>query len=554
MKPSARWLDALPLLLALTIVARVLLTFVGRYDHPFDLEWMEGGMLAHAWRIQQGLGLYVAPNPDFIPYIYPPGYPSLLAALGSVFELEYPLGRILSIVGTVAAAAAIPFITSRQLGHTAAGFAGAGLFLGLYRASGGFYDLVRPDALGVALVAWSVAFALERWRGADIVSGLLLCVAFLFKHNFALFGLPILAGIWMRDGHRGAGRFVASSAGSALAAVGLIELWSGGHFLTYLLAVPRSHPMKWDRFWHGLPGELGIWLLPAVLVGAGWILWRTQSGRTRGEWLLVVIPSLLATAALLRLDPLSADSGAAWVGAVTAGALVSALGASIGFAARALTGRAQASWRAVLGVGVVGVALVLAGLMRAHHGGFINVLMPAHWALALALPVGLEDLRRRLGPGAVVIGAFVLLGHLGWVSHRLETDSVVPDDADVAAGRAVEHALAEHCPEGLIFAPQFAWLPTRVNRPPSMALIALWDVIDHRSGPYRATASKAMKEAVSEHHWACVLQGSGRHAAWRGLTKSYRLEEVLRPPANQLRPKTGWRVRPAEILVPRTSP
>ena len=105
-------------------------------------------MLAHAWRLQQGLPLYVEPNPDFIPFIYPPGYSAILALLGQVVELDYPAGRWLSIVGTLGAAAAIVFVTARQTGSLVGGIGGAACFLGLYRASGGFYDLVRPDDRG----------------------------------------------------------------------------------------------------------------------------------------------------------------------------------------------------------------------------------------------------------------------------------------------------------------------------------------------------------------------------------------------------------------------
>ena len=556
LKPSVRWLDALPVVLALWIAGRVLLAFAGRFDHPFDLEWMEGGMLAHAWRLQQGLGVYVAPSPDFVPYIYPPGYPTLLAGLGALFGLEYPLGRLLSIGGTLAAAAAIPFVTGRQFGRWVVGLAGAALYLGLFRASGGFYDLVRPDALGMACLAWSVALATERWRGAEIVSGLLLCAAFLFKHNFALFGVPLLAGLWLRDSWPLAVRFVAASAGPALLATLYVQVVSSGHFLTYLLEVPRSHPMMWARFWHAQPGELGVWLMPAVVAVSGWLLTRSHAGRRPWEWAFVLLPAILGARALWIRTPIRGiDMGEPWVATVAGAALLAGLGAATGAVLRAAATRSWApSWRVVMAVGVGAVALLLAGLMRAHHGGFINVLMPAHWVLVIGLCMVAEDARRRMGTVGVVGSALVLVAQLGWVGYRLDAQAVIPDEDQVAAGRAVEQRLAEACADGLIWAPQFAWLPTRVGRPPSMPLISLWDVADHPRGPYRAQATQMMRDALSSHHWTCVLQGAGRHSAWKGLTEQYQVQERLRAPANQLHPMTGWRVRPAEILVPRSDP
>lgn len=555
MKPSVRWLDALALAVALVVTVRVLLAFAGRFDHPYDLEWMEGGMLAHAWRLQEGLGLYVEPNPDFIPYIYPPGYPALLAGLGALFGLEYPVGRAISIVGTLAAAGAIPFLCGRQLGQWGLGLAGGALYLGMFRASGGFFDLVRPDALGLAFVAWSVALGMERWRGSQVASGLLLCGAFLVKHNFALFGLPLLAGLWLRDGWPGASRFVAASAGPALLATLGVQVASGGHFLTYLLAVPRSHPMLWDRLSQGVPGELGVWLLGAALAASAWVVWRAQI-TSWPERLGVVGLALVAVVLVGTRERISGmEMGEPWVSAVVAGSVVAALAAALGAAARGVRERSvPVSWRVVLGAGVGGVALLLAGLMRAHHGGFINVLMPAHWVLALALPVVIAQLRSAATgptwqPGVVVATSALLLAQLGWVAYKLDTDEVVPDDTQVAAGAAVEQALAETCPEGLIFSPQFAWLPTRIGRPPSMPLISLWDVADHPGGPYAASANRMMRAAVTGHHWACVLQTS--RGLGHGFRREYVSEKLLSGVARELHPMTGWRVRPHEILVPR---
>ena len=107
---------AAPVAAAVLLLLLLAAVWVARIPYPFDLEWMEGGMLAHAWRLDQGLPLYVAPNPDFVPYIYPPGYSAVLAVLGKVFGLSPALGRVVSLFGTLAAAAAVPFVVTR---HTA---------------------------------------------------------------------------------------------------------------------------------------------------------------------------------------------------------------------------------------------------------------------------------------------------------------------------------------------------------------------------------------------------------------------------------------------------
>ena len=71
-----------------------------RLHYPFDLEWMEGGMLLHADRVLKGEGIYVPPSMEFIPFIYPPLYPWVLAACAKVLGLGYAVGRTISFLGT----------------------------------------------------------------------------------------------------------------------------------------------------------------------------------------------------------------------------------------------------------------------------------------------------------------------------------------------------------------------------------------------------------------------------------------------------------------------
>ncbi|MBL8716184.1 MAG: hypothetical protein JNL79_09325, partial [Myxococcales bacterium] len=54
----------------------VLYVFVAlrRLVYPFDLEWMEGGMVDQVRWILAGHKLYVKPSIDFVPFIYNPLY------------------------------------------------------------------------------------------------------------------------------------------------------------------------------------------------------------------------------------------------------------------------------------------------------------------------------------------------------------------------------------------------------------------------------------------------------------------------------------------------
>src|SRR5262245_39687639 len=91
------------LVLAAAAALVLLIAFVRRVPYGYDLEWMEGGMLCHALRFLEGKPIYAPPSVDFVPYLYTPFYPVLLALLSYVFGLGYGLGRVVSLAGFFAA-------------------------------------------------------------------------------------------------------------------------------------------------------------------------------------------------------------------------------------------------------------------------------------------------------------------------------------------------------------------------------------------------------------------------------------------------------------------
>ncbi|MEN0064787.1 MAG: hypothetical protein AAGA48_21760 [Myxococcota bacterium] len=542
-------------LAAIVLVFRVGTTFAARFSFPFDLEWMEGGMLAHAWRLQRGLPLYAPPSPDFVPYVYPPGYSAVVAALGDLFGLDYQVGRGVSIAATLASAAAIATLAWRHMRSWLGGLVGAACFLALFRASGGFYDLVRPDSLGLALLAWSIVLAAERDRGTDVAGGLLLCAAFLVKHNFAAFGLPLVAMIGLHRGVSSAVRFTLASAGPALLMTGLLQWRSDGGFLTYLLSVPSSHPMAWNRFWIGMPGEIGLVLLPSLLGIAAWLLalsWDEPGRRTQALGLGLGAAAICGVIAWF----LPAIRGVPMTWTSLVGAFV-AFGAIGGLT---LVRFPQGpSWRFVGAVLTGAFALLIAGLMRAHHGGFMNVVMPAHWAISAGLGLGIGWAFQSSRAFVPWVALAVAGGQLGWLLETVDFEAPRPTPQLVEAGQTLLDELEEACPEGPILAPTVAWAPVRLGRPPSVHLIALWD-LDHAGGPYFQDVVDMMRTATKAGHWPCAVQGNSDSSRIRlpvsgyQIARYYRRAKRFSARAQRLRPMTGWRVRSRDILEPRKTP
>ena len=477
-----QWLVAVGMaVLAWVIFGRLGHSFWHRVGYGFDLEWMEGGMLVHVDRLRNGQGLYVPPSADFVPYIYPPLYPWILSVLG---EPSYFSGRLLSILGTLAAmGASVAALRQERISWPFA-LAPALLYASCYDDSGAFFDLVRSDALALGLAAWSMVLVRRGVGVAPLWGGVLLTLAFMAKHNYAALGVPMAIWLWVFYGRKQAFRYVAVCAGSALAWVGWMQWQTEGLFLTYLLEVPSVHPLVQQRFWPG--SELEVYRAMPVFVWAS-------------------------------------------------------LGAAIPFFIFRFRFNKEALsyW-----CGLAFVTFALCALMRAHHGGFLNVLMPGFWMLALVTCMILGALEKQ---AQSVLASLGLVGLLALHSQNAlwAPDKYTPRPGDQAVG---EELIARiRAIEGEVLMPHSPWYPALAGKKPSVPLIALWD-IDHQKGPLR-DGVQAFREAVTAQRWEAIIT-AGRPMRF-GISKAYVLQERLRVSPRVLRTKSGWPVSPRVILGPK---
>lgn len=445
---ALRTLELLVIVLAAWQVLDVGAAMATRYGANFDLEWMEGATLITGLRASQGLPFYTTPQPDYIPFIYPPLYAWTLGLLSHVFPLGYTLGRGVSIV-CVTVATLLLIAGSRREGARwpiAVGLGAA--FIGCYEEGGTFYDLVRIDSL--ALMATGAALVVGRGetRAAAIGSGLLLAVAFTAKHNMAMLGLPIALWRWRTLGLRDALVFVAASAGPALAFTIGMQLYTSGLFLTYLLEVPARHGMVVER---ALPN-----------IGRG--------GRING-----------AQAEVWRALPVVATVGVAtiWAWGRT---------------------RGGAYW-----AGAMAVTLVMVSLMRGHIGGFLNVLIPMFWVLPIAMVLAERALTRDAGWRAWLPHVFTALLAAQLWEGRGTLQRFVPTEQDSRNAEALVEELRGL--PGPILMPHGPWYPVLAGQEPSFALISYWD-INRERGALREEA-RVVERAVAARRWATVVTPDG---------------------------------------------
>lgn len=268
------WLRRIASVAALVWMLVLAIVFALRIGFPLELEWMEGGSLQQAWRMQQGLPIYGPPDPEFVPFLYTPLYPALLAALGAIFPLDYPLARAVSIAAVVAIVLALWRLTKLEDKPTPHRLVAIGLFLSGYVFGFRWLDVGRGDSLFLALLLWGFVLLRESEGSLRkaVLAGVLVALAFWTKQTAAVFVLASgFAGLFVAP--RQLWAYVVPIAlidgGGVLIGQWLTDDW----LWTWIYETHQAHAFNderfrsktWGMFVHAAPA---LALLTFVLAGA----------------------------------------------------------------------------------------------------------------------------------------------------------------------------------------------------------------------------------------------------------------------------------------------
>lgn len=341
-----------------------------RLPYPHELEWMEGALADHAWRVANGLPLYCAPSPEHVPFLYAP-LPFWLGGLGIALGLDGITAlRLLSLGCTIATAMLVGHWVRMASGRFLPGFVASGLWLAGYGWLAWWFDLARNDTLFVFLCAIAAYTLRYGGRRAWLWAAGLATLALLAKQS-ALMWLPAVGvGALCLDWRLGL-RFGLACVGLMGAALGALHLGSDGWSTFWLFEMPQRHGWVGDR-------KLGFWtedlrpMLPLVLLA---LLGCAQQWRAGG----------------------TARKDALFVAAFGAGGVVT-------------------SW-----------------FSRLHIGGFDNVLMYGFAATCVLGPLAAAQLSRRLQAVgvALLLAQFVWLGERAL--HRAPMRTLLPSAAHAQA-------------------------------------------------------------------------------------------------------------------------
>lgn len=502
---------ALPALYQLWLLATAI---GGRVAYPYDLEWMEGGMLHHAARIADGRGIYVPPSVDFIPYLYTPLYPAWLAMLGRVFGLSYALGRAISVLslvgiaGVAAASIAWPVRHERTRVAAVVGVVSAlALFAATYPFVEGWFDLVRADTLFLFMVTATIT-ALPWWaregtglRGhARVAAGAaLLALAFFCKQTgifyVALGGAIVVVVNWRR-----AATFAAVAGAIGLGGVALLDDVTAGWFWTYASKIHRAHDFLMKRFWDSFGNILWHFPVLTIVVAIG----------------LVVVA---LTAWQRRALPREAKTFLLWTAAFAVSTVVGALG-----------------W----------------GTEFAHFNAYMPAFLHGGLAAGAAIPAIAACVRRdpdfdvAFGGWLAAFALAITLAGATWQPSRF-----VPTAADRAAGDKLIARI--RALPGDVWMPSHPWYLALAGKTPHVHRMGVKDVTAREPRPIAG-----LDDAIAHHRFgALVLDNHDLQTEYQvelqGLRLSIRdhYRQLLALPADE-RPRvfTGAQVVPDSIWVP----
>lgn len=511
-----------------------------RAGHPFELEWMEGGMLTHAARLLDGQPIYAEPSADFVPFFYTPGYPTLLAGLSGIFGgLSFGLARAVSIVATLVAMGFIFRIGQREAG-TRWGLLAVGIYAALFRVNGAFYDLARPDAVFTALLMAGVYLVwYHRSARGALLAGVVFALGFFTKQTVSVFvpacGLYLLWRNW-----RHAAVFGVTCLGLCVAGIAWRNHATDGWFWTFIFEGHQGHLFYWKNilleYWRDL-------LVVAPLLLLLPLLWF--SFKVRVPILAVALAAWWLAAWIYRARGFEYDaphmyyrdlwfySDPRWRILVPA-ALIAALLGAYRWLNRGREAAPQASgfwlWMFVAGAGA-------SGLNHSTQWAYSNSLMLISLFASVLIALAVRDLVQPVGSparAAWLIPLALLVQFGAWI---YDPGAQLPDESDDAALTAL-HARLDAI-KGPIFMPAHPFLTWQRDGRTHVHQMGIQDVAF-------MGGLKDLPKRLRRKRWAAVIVDERVRVP--GLEGPYYLGEWLRYPSKTaLRAKTGFTTRPQAI-------
>ncbi|MCP4634257.1 MAG: hypothetical protein GY855_15130 [candidate division Zixibacteria bacterium] len=266
-----------------------------RIGYPFELEWMEGGVVDHCRRILSGENIYVSPSVDFVPYIYTPLYYYLSAFFMKIFGAGFTVPRLISFIASLGCMLIIYSFVRRETGSKLSAFLSAALYAAAYRFNGAWYDLARVDSLYL-LFCLSAIYVIRKTNSITvIIPAIALTLAYFTKQSALV--LILCSGVY----------YVFTNRKQALVywitiiicLLGL-SVWfyrnTDGWFYYYTWLLPQSHDILRNSFVSFWPDFIFKGTSPILIVSAFYMMIvKKEKCRFKSFYFLVIVLGLIGS-------------------------------------------------------------------------------------------------------------------------------------------------------------------------------------------------------------------------------------------------------------------
>ncbi len=458
-----------------------------RIRYPYELEWMEGGMVEHVARILAGKKLYVQPSADFIAFIYPPLYFYVAALAAKLPGVGFAPLRLVSFVSSIGSLLVIFLFVKRETGDRLAAGLAVCLFAATYRLSGAWMDIARTDSLFLFLLLWSIYIIrfreTARWH---FLAGVLAALAFLTKQIALAAALPIMVYLAFSKRRRSV-PFIATAIALTAASYFILDRIHGGFYRYYIFDLPRQHPLVKTYMLSFWTNDLTLPLSIALFLAVMYLYAQHVYGR--------------------RLDFL--------------------------FYLCCAVGMVGASW-----------------ISKVHLGSYSNVLFPAYAIVAVLFGLGLHTARElvrreplnRYPFAETFLSIICIIPFAGLVYNPYRQ---LPSSADRRAGHALVETISRIGVNVLI--PFHPYYVTLAGKRSCMHHMAMRDILRGSNCPNRQKLVQDIEERLRSRSYETVILDTDAWDFINDVERYYAGPDSLITDGSTLYPVTGARLRPAWI-------
>jgi hypothetical protein len=216
-----------------------LYTALRRMRYPFDLEWVESGVLVSVYRLAHHQPLYAAPTLDYVPYLYAPLYFYVCAFVAKWTGVSFFTLRLVSTMSALGTLAVLFAFVYRETRSAFSSITAVGLFTSMYAVIGAWFDIGRVDSLFIllfTLALYSTRFA------PPVVAAAAWVLAFQTKQSAIALAIPFLTTYWDRQRKSRMIIALASYIVLSWASIHLFDHLNGGWYDFYVFGATTGLP------------------------------------------------------------------------------------------------------------------------------------------------------------------------------------------------------------------------------------------------------------------------------------------------------------------------